>query len=106
MTVTASIPARKELNVGRRMSGREKMTEFLVAYDYGMGGLWGLLRAESAADIGRLYPEVHVVDHPPAWMTTERIAKMRSAEGVMTLDDPPSGLLTAVLADRKKRFSH
>lgn len=80
------------------------MTEFLVAYDYGMGGLWGLVRAESADEIVRTYPELHVVHHPPAWLTDEKLAKMRATEGVMALDGPASGLLTVILADRTRRL--
>ncbi|MDB5337687.1 MAG: hypothetical protein JWN70_3306 [Planctomycetaceae bacterium] len=36
--------------------------QLLVVYNYGMGGLWGILLAESADEILRAYPELAVVD--------------------------------------------
>ncbi len=42
---------------------------FLTVYDYGMGGIWAYIRAESPGDIRTKFRDVVVYDEPPAWMT-------------------------------------
>jgi len=42
---------------------------FLVAYDYGMGGLWGAMLAHSEEEIHAEYPELSVAHERPRWMT-------------------------------------
>ncbi len=73
--------------------------EFLVVYDYGMGGLWGVIRARSPREIKALYPELVIVEAPPAWMTSEEFQRLRDEEW-HDIDGAPSGILDAVLADR------
>jgi hypothetical protein len=63
------------------------MTEFWVVYDYGMGGAWGLARADSAGDIRSVLPELNVVNARPEWMTDEIEAEVRSHSS-FTADDP------------------
>jgi hypothetical protein len=76
----------------------------LVCYDYGMGGLWGVLMAPSVAIIKLKYPELHVPDEPPAWMSQETFHALR--EDPLWLDDePPQGLLRALLTDRNTRLA-
>ncbi|GAB3885031.1 hypothetical protein GCM10029964_047050 [Kibdelosporangium lantanae] len=41
-----------------------ELTRFLVCYDYGMGGLWWWVNAESAEQIVLTLAEVHVVTDP------------------------------------------
>jgi hypothetical protein len=41
---------------------------YLVAYDYGMGGLWWFVKAGSAEEIRAASSELIVVDEVPAWM--------------------------------------
>lgn len=72
---------------------------FLVAYDYGMGGLWGVILADSRESIVRQYPELTVVAERPAWMSDERYQRLMSDP--YELDAPPRGMLLAVLADRR-----
>ena len=71
-------------------------SEYLVAYDYGMGGLWAYVRAESEAEILAAFPELQVVDERPHWMDDKRAA---------TLDrldlDAPTGLLAILLSGRE-----
>ena len=75
--------------------------EFLVCYDYGTGGLWGVLLAPSEAAIQQRYPELLVVDEPPPWLTEEDLGKMRGDP--LWLDgEPPQGLLAALVADRTR----
>ena len=72
---------------------------FLVVYDYGMGGLWGVLMAPSAAAIKVKYPELGIASGPPPWMSRERFEAL--SEDPLWLDDePPQGLLRALVSDR------
>jgi hypothetical protein len=75
--------------------------EWLIAYDYGMGGLWGVMIAPSAEAIRAKYPELSVVDERPRWMTEERYAKLRS-DPLWLDDEVPTGLLKAAVADRDR----
>ena len=75
--------------------------EFLVAYDYGMGGLWGIVNAQNAEEIKALYPELVIVESPPAWMTAARLQRLRDEE-CHDIDGAPWGILNALLADRAR----
>lgn len=77
---------------------------FLVAYDYGMGGLWGLVLARSAREIQSLYPELGIAYERPSWMTDEVYEQIRHQE-LHDIDDPPSGILAVLLSDRRKSQS-
>jgi hypothetical protein len=74
--------------------------EYLVAYDYGMGGLWAVLLAPSADAITATYPELAVAPERPQWIDDDRYDHLRGEP--LWLDDPPSGILRAVVADREK----
>lgn len=75
--------------------------EFLVVYDYGMGGLWGVLIAPSLGAIAAKFPELSVASALPPWMTTADLERTR--EEPLGLDDePPQGLLKALVADRER----
>jgi hypothetical protein len=73
----------------------------LVVYDYGSGGLWGVMRANSAEEILAKYPELSVTSERPTWLTDVIMEEIRGAES-HDIDDEPSGLLEAVLADRSR----
>ena len=75
--------------------------EFLVCYDYGMGGLWGLFLARRADEITDLYPELVIVSERPNWMTEADLQGLRDRE-LHDIDGAPWGILNAVLADRGK----
>lgn len=77
------------------------MSTFLVAYDYGMGGLWAVVEAPSADCIVAKYPEVAVAEERPAWMTHERYEQL-AAEPLQLDEDVPSGIFRAVVADRDR----
>lgn len=51
---------------------------FLVVYDYGQGGVWAYVLADSRADILACYPELTVVEGPPSWMSDELKASLRT----------------------------
>ncbi len=47
------------------------MAEFLACYDYGAGGVWLYVEAESAAKLLERYPALKVIENPPTWWTPE-----------------------------------
>jgi hypothetical protein len=76
-------------------------SEYLVGYDYGMGGVWAVVRAESADEITTRYPEVVIVTERPAWMDEVRFERLRSeVVDINTTED--EGIFKAIVADRSK----
>ena len=75
--------------------------QFLVCYDYGMGGLWGVIDARSEAEIGSVYPELAVAHERPGWMTEEAFAEL-VADQHHDIDGQPWGILNSLLADRAR----
>ena len=47
------------------------MPEFLACYDYGTGGIWLYVKAESATKLVERYPALTVIEQAPAWWTPE-----------------------------------
>ncbi len=76
---------------------------FLVVYDYGMGGLWGLMKAPSAEDITLKYPELQVFTARPPWIDADEWAHFR--EDPYGLEDEPRGLIAVLLEDRSRQGS-
>jgi hypothetical protein len=72
---------------------------FLVVYDYGMGGLWGVMDARSRREIELRYPELTIVEQRPDWMSEERYEEL-CAEQAHDIDGAPWGILNALIADR------
>lgn len=52
---------------------------FLVCHDYGMGGIWAYLWAETRERIERELPGLAVVDELPPWLANEH-SKMLSLD--------------------------
>ena len=50
---------------------------YLVSQDYGQGGLWTYLYAESPEEIAAKYRDLEVIVAPPAWLTSELQAKLK-----------------------------
>ena len=73
--------------------------EFFVVYDYGQGGLWAILQAESAEQVRRKYPGVEVFEGRPPMLDDATVAAIRRA-GVRDIDDPPDGWLADLQAGR------
>jgi hypothetical protein len=67
--------------------------EFVSLYDYGQGGLWVIIRAESAAQIREKYPQLQVFEGRPPMLDEPTLAAIRRV-GVQDIDDPPAGWLT------------
>lgn len=88
--------------VERVMADLLEPGEYLVCYDMPrMSGLWGVLVAPSVTSIREKYPELTIVDSPPAWMAESEVASMRSTR-LDIEDDQPKGLLRALIADRER----
>ena len=75
-------------------SGVDKR-EFFVLHDYGQGGLWAILRAESEEQVRRKYQGVEVFEGRPPMLDDATVAAIRSA-GEHDIDDPPAGWLAEV----------
>ena len=76
--------------------------EYLVCYELPrMSGLWGVLIAPSMASIQVEYPELDIVESLPTWMGEEQLARLRAAP-LWLDDDPPQGLLHALVAARER----
>jgi hypothetical protein len=61
--------------------------EFLVVYDYGMGGVWGFAHANSEEEVTGTFPELKVVHEIPEWMDPDRQARIR-LNSSFTVNDP------------------
>lgn len=75
--------------VARRESVHRK---FAALHDYGQGGLWVIIRAESAAHIREKYPQLQVFEDRPPMLDDSTLAAIRGG-GVQDIDEPPSGWL-------------
>lgn len=71
--------------------------EFLVSYDFGKAGLWGVIRARSADEITAKYPELEVVKEAPPFLD-----KSAAANVTFDIDAPPSGWLAELVRERKQ----
>lgn len=79
---------------------------FLACYDYGQGGLWLLLEAESYALAQATYPELVVFEARPDWMDANKEAEYRaSAERTgfkWNVHQPPSGWLAELIEKERQ----
>ena len=57
------------------------MTQSLVCYDYGSGGVWLYVEAEDRAALLKRYPALIIVDEKPPWLSPEEEAKLRAKIG-------------------------
>jgi hypothetical protein len=78
-----------------------KPGEHLVCFEpYHMSGLWGVLIAPSAESIRVKYPELEIFGSLPEWLDEAELAQMQGTP--LWLDDePPQGLLHALVASRE-----
>jgi hypothetical protein len=80
-------------------TGSSERQEYLVVYDYGMGGRWAIVDAPNAETITLEYPELTVVDDRPPWMTDNYYRDLRARE-LHTIEAEPVGLLK-ILRDHR-----
>jgi hypothetical protein len=66
--------------------------QYLVVYDYGMGGLWGVIAARSEQEILQKYPSLEVVVARPGWMSDAEYSLIISKNS-FDIDDEPRGWL-------------
>lgn len=76
-------------------SSPTKLSHFFALYDYGQGGLWVVIAAESADQIRDKYPTLRVFDGIPPMLDSAGIEAVRRA-GVQHIDDVPTGWLANV----------
>jgi hypothetical protein len=72
--------------------------QYLVAYDYGMGGVWAILAARSEQEIYEKYPDLKVVDGRPAWMSDADYNNIRDKSS-FDIDTVPEGWLAKLRKD-------
>ena len=70
----------------------DKKTDYLVSYDFGKSGVWGIMKANSIEDIQAKYPELEVVKAVPNYF-------------VFDIDDAPVAWLEEMIAERGKAKS-
>jgi hypothetical protein len=72
---------------------------FLVLYDYGQGGAWADLLADSPSEITRKWPELQVVETPPQGMSREVLERIRR-ESTFDVNDDREGFFSSILEQR------
>jgi len=76
-------------------SGLAVKRPFLTVYDYGQGGVWRVLLAESADEVASKYPELKVLTKPPTWMTAELLHDIE-ADSTRDIDDQDDPFLASL----------
>jgi hypothetical protein len=76
------------------------MDKFLTCYDYGTGGIWIYIIADSQQQILTKYPELEVVDSIPTWMNQDVINRINDL--TVNIEDDENNFLNAIVAERKK----
>ena len=51
---------------------------FLTVHDYGMGGIWQYITADSAQQIKAKYPKLTVFIEPPSWWKDRPVENLRT----------------------------
>lgn len=77
-----------------------RRSAYLIAYDYGTGGLWGAMLARDETEIRMKFPELIIVHERPNWMSEAYYSDLLATP--YDIDEPPRGLLAALLADRDR----
>lgn len=73
--------------------------EFLVASDYGMGGSWAFLLAESEEEVRARFPELTIVTKRPQWMDDAEEQNLR-ARMTVDIDDESHPFLAMLIEER------
>jgi hypothetical protein len=55
--------------------------EYLLLYDYGMGGVWAVVSAPSKPSVEKAYPELVVFEERPDWVDDDEYARIRARSG-------------------------
>lgn len=70
-----------------------KKQRFLTVYDYGSGGVWQYVHAESPEQIMAKYPALEIVNSEPSWLTAHH-QKLREYDIEAEPDHVMSGFTT------------
>jgi len=62
--------------------------QFLILYDYGQGGVWGIVTAESKNDVVNKMPYVKVKEQGPPWRNAAIVAQIPE-KFRFSIDDVP-----------------
>ena len=73
-------------------------TTYLAVHDYGTGGIWVLIDAESADQVERIYPQLKVVDTRPPWLEGQLWENVK-ARSHFAIDAPTGWLLSLKRTD-------
>jgi hypothetical protein len=73
--------------------------EFLVVYDYGTGGVWAYIVADSEERIAQSFPELRVVSTRPQWIDEREEALIRERMTI-DVDDLANPFLAALIRQR------
>jgi hypothetical protein len=68
---------------------------FLTAYDYGQGGVWLYMLAESSEQIEQRYPDLQVFEEPPPFLDDQQLADIR-ARRTLDIDDVTDPFLASL----------
>jgi hypothetical protein len=74
-------------------------TEHLVLHDYGTGGAWAYLLADSAEQIRERFPQLQLVTDRPNWLTDEH-DQILHERMTIDIDDTDNPFLAALLQQR------
>ena len=72
---------------------------FLTVYDYGQGGVWRVLLADSADEVVSKYPELEVLTEPPPWMSADLLHDIEDRMTV-DIDDQDDSFLESLRSHR------
>ena len=73
-------------------------TKFLTVYDYGTGGVWQYVYAESKKDILDKYPKLEVLDEKPEWFE-DRVESIKDLR-IYDIDDAPDEVMKGFQSDK------
>ena len=71
--------------------------DFMVLYDYGQGGLWAIIRADTVEQVRQRYPQLQVFEERPAFLDDELLDRIRE-QCSCDVDGPPAGWLAQLPA--------
>jgi len=75
------------------------MDKFLTCYDYGTGGIWRYIIANSKQQILTKYPELEIADSIPKWMNQDLINQINDL--TISIEDNDNDFFNAIVAERK-----
>lgn len=81
-------------------TNRSIKRRYLAVYDYGTGGVWCFIYAQSADQIEKQYPELKVIHDEPDWLKGDYRSQIEKR--TFDIDDKPTGLLRDIVDARQK----